>query len=288
MSKRKKNRALYCIAYRPEQQAETYVVSDLKFLMEIPPVSGGGICCSGLQQEMALSYPKLSYLIEDFIFNCEEEAALDVNLLRERADYFFGDFMVVKVNLQSPEVSILPGHIVRSCFRGILESLNRNIKKEAIQRMDHPPSRDAEPDFVTLFITQLDRCFGKHTSGILTFSSAGQESGKWDAEKREKGRFLFGPNKAYHAVFLARLRRFFEEGSALCVRVFTDQYCDGLPFKELYAFVLTADFKMINVDYLTVEKAYNTDHRTRKELKPEKNVVYCDLNNNKLGSFDLE
>jgi hypothetical protein len=288
MSKRKKKRALYLIAYRPEEQAGTYVVAELKFLVEIPPVSGNGICCSGLQQEISLSYPKLSYLIEDFIFNCEEDGAPDVNLLRRRANYFFSDFMVVKVNLQSPEVSILPDHMVRSCFRSILESLNRSVKKEAVQRVDHPPFRNAEPDFINLFITQLDRCFGKHTSGILTFSSANEESGKWDVEKNAEGEFIFGTNRPQHALFLAKLRRFFEEGCAVCVRIFTDQYSGGLPFKELYAFVLTADFKMINMDYLTVEKAYNTDHRTLKELKPEKNVVYCDLNNNKLGSFDLE
>jgi hypothetical protein len=42
------------------------------------------------------------------------------------------------------------------------------------------------------------------------------------------------------------------------------------------------------MDYLSVAKAYNTDHRTMKDIKPEKNVVYCDLQNNKLASFDLE
>jgi hypothetical protein len=288
MNKKKKRRAVYYIAYRPKKQEERYAVTDLKFLMEIPPLSGAGICCSGLQEEMILSYPKLSHLIKDFIFNCGDEISLDADILRRRADYFFRDFVVVKMDLESPGLSILPDNAVQSCFITLLGDLNRNAKRKAMQRLDHPPSRQPGPDYIDLFTTQLSYCFGRNTNGILTFSSATEETSVWDAEKNGDGSFRFGTSLPQDALFRAKLKRFFQEGCALCVRIFTDQYSDGLPFKELYAFVLAPDFTMQNMDYLSVAKAYNTDHRTMKEIKPEKNVVYCDLQNNKLASFDLE
>ncbi|HEX5554942.1 MAG TPA: hypothetical protein VFX43_17000 [Chitinophagaceae bacterium] len=290
--KKVKKERLYFIAGRPEEELETYSLSTMEFLADIPRLNGECSFTIGIVEDQTLVYSRLKSLTEDYLWGWEDDITPDdeeaIKILRDRSEKFFGEFglMVCKLDIETQQFSVMKDDVVRSFFKRVLHKLDKKAAPAP-----PPPTKFPKPlpEHYGPFTRELSKCFGKYKSGTLTFSFLdSKEASVWDVERNDKGHFRFGPDMAYSALFAAKLISFFRRGSSLCVRVFTDQSKDGIPFKELYAFILTPDFAIHNMDYRMVEKAYNMDHSTRAVLDPEKNVVYCDLQNNKLPSFDIE
>jgi|GEM_PF-5510711 len=85
------------------------------------------------------------------------------------------------------------------------------------------------------------------------------------------------------------VRPVYFQGGAVCImRVFTRQSYQNIPFKELYGFFLLPDGSVLNFDYRQIEAAHNADAATGQKLPPEPGVIYSNLNNNKLPSFEID
>ena len=142
----------------------------------------------------------------------------------------------------------------------------------------------------TLFYDNLKIMLGKNTDGILTFcKSTTGKLHKWDV-KLEKDKLFFGLDEMQNVFFPVRLMTIAENGCGGILRVFTNQKLGSLPVKEVYGFFMILDkdnFKMGFTPAAEVEQDINTDYQTGAKRKPEAGIVYCDLEGNKISSWDL-
>lgn len=83
------------------------------------------------------------------------------------------------------------------------------------------------------------------------------------------------------------MTNFYHQGSGCILRVFTDQIVNKIVVKELYGFYVSDENGIVGAPSDILEEAHNTNYDTGKALTPEKNVVYCDTEGNKIPSWDL-
>ena len=227
---------------------------------------------------------KLSELIDDFIFDVDIDPEEIEEMMEEfmdevddRLKFLLDELMVFRYDPSMKLFKFIPGSAVMKCFDQVMDnSINRSNR-------DFEPKSTISPDYLQKFTSFLDLCFTeKSTGGILTISTK-YEDVVWDVKKVDDN-YFFGLNEQHNALFPAKLVNYFLGKSAGILRVFTNQTVNNLPVKELYGFVLLEDTQIINLDYLELKEC----HTNVKGgiLLPETNVVYCDLNGNKLCSED--
>lgn len=131
------------------------------------------------------------------------------------------------------------------------------------------------------FIAEIGRHVPK--SGIITFTSERGGTQKWDVGKREDGGLVFGVNRFQSALFPARFLGVMSEErrTGLILRTFTAEKDEptGRPVKELrgYLVFMAEDGKLRfrQLSAQEVAEASTTHHVSGKFLAPERGVVYC-------------
>ncbi|MCL5679885.1 MAG: hypothetical protein M1465_00900 [Candidatus Marsarchaeota archaeon] len=113
----------------------------------------------------------------------------------------------------------------------------------------------------------------------------------WDVRKLADGSMFFGINKRQNQSFEAiTAAHIYDEGITSCIlRSFLkirDELNNNIPVKELRGYLLTVDIdnkiKFEQLDAKALAEACNVDSSTGKPLKPERSVIYCGPNNEKL------
>jgi hypothetical protein len=227
---------------------------------------------------------KLSELIDDFIFDVD----IDPEEIEEMVDEFMGEvddrlnflldeLMVFRYDPSMKLFKFIPGSAVMKCFDQVMDN---SISKSSVIS---GPKSTISSDYIQKFTKFLDLCFTeKATGGILTVSTK-YEDIVWDVKKVD-GEYFFGLNEQHNTLFGEKLADYFLNKSAGVLRVFTNQMVNNIPVKELYGFVLLEDTQIINIDYLELKECQT--NVKGGILLPEPNIVYCDLNGNKLCSED--
>ena len=240
---------------------------------------------------MPLIYTSLSSLVEDFLRGPAPEAALfNTAAFHVRMEALMNRLVVAKYTLTDDTLRFVdPNSILKAAERG----------RATIDRMARPAHSASGRDtglishgrlktrYLMPFMETLEKCFGANTGGKIHFT-ASQADG-WDVVRpADLSGFLFGRLPIQDFIFRARVGEFFTEIAGCTVRVYTDQSYKGVPFHELYGFLLHPDKGIQGIDFLSLERAYNTDVNTGMPLSPENNVIYCDLEGHKLPSFEID
>jgi hypothetical protein len=133
---------------------------------------------------------------------------------------------------------------------------------------------------------------GKHIikRGILTFTSK-LRGEVWDVKKKEDGTLRFGVNEEQSLLFPARFISILSEDEAIGVilRTFLSEKDEftGHPVKELRGYFVQLENNRIKLEQLSAENlmnAENLDANTGKTLPPEKGVVYCGPNGERIDA----
>jgi hypothetical protein len=226
-----------------------------------------------------LKSKKLITVINKFVFDdsgIEEEFVNDDEIdevFTERVDLLFQEVYVFRLNLKTDIVTFVDNEMIK-------ESIQKSINYEdefSFNQEDYS-NIELDEEYFNLFIDNLKQSFGKNTEAILSFSNGNY----WDV-KFENYKFFFGVDDKHNEIFPFKLMRYFIQDTGCILRVFTNQKVDNLPVKELYGFFLTRE-GMFNSNYLDLKESCEIDNYTGERLEPESNILYCDLEGNKLCS----
>jgi hypothetical protein len=185
----------------------------------------------------------------------------------------YGTIFVFRLNLETDIVTYVDNEMIK-------ESIQKSINYEddfSFSQNDYS-NIELDEEYFNLFIDNLKKSFGKNTIGVLSFSNGHA----WDV-KFENDKFFFGIDEKYNEIFPFKLMSYFSQSTGCLLRVFTNQKVDNLPVKELYGFYLVGE-GMFNSNYLELKESCEIDNNSGKRLEPEPNILYCDLEGNKLCS----
>lgn len=233
---------------------------------------------------------KLLDLIHDYMFDFDEMSLKEVSEkmhelsddINSRLELLIDKHFIFKMDLKTKKLNRVSNSTISNCLNNYQKSANISNSHSddfEVSRVSH--------DYLKIFKEQLDKCFGENKSAIATFYSKHRGEQSWDIIKKN-GEYRFGVNEDQHIFFGARIINLFLEDSSCILRIFTSQVVNKIPVKEMYAFVIHNDSSIQNMSYLDVREAFTKDFKTGREIKPEKNLVFCDLNNNKFCSDDIE
>ena len=240
-----------------------------------------------INNKNVLKAKKLFHLLQAFLVG-DGDNEVDSETIDFRLDLLYGMCFVFKMDTVTKLLSLVTDDVIYNCIEAATAAMpslgsDNGFKFESFTK---PETKSINVDHLGIFTEQLDKCFGEGKSGIVTFFSEnyGQE---WDIAKTENG-YSFGVDEKQNILFSAKLVNLFLDASSCTLRVFTGDIVNKTPVKELYAFILNPDFSIFNVPYLELKEAHTTHHATGEKMIPEKNVVYCDVEGNRLCSADVE
>ncbi len=272
-----------------EQDLEKY---SFAYVLSVPEFDTTVGYSMYLENKKLLKFKKLSDLIDEFVFSMDYEEivpddAEDVGAyidfeIEDRIDKLCDEYFVMKMDVKTKRLTYVDSDIIRNC----IHSMREPHVEFKFERFTNSKPDSIDVDYMGIFTEYLDKCFGKNKSGVITFISE-RYGLECDISKTDKT-YFFGIDENQNELFKKRLFDLFSGISSCTLRVFTDNIVNKIPIKEIYGFVLVPDFTIKNVNYLEIKDSYTTHHGTGQKIEPEKNVVYCDVDGNRLCPEDIE
>ena len=230
-----------------------------------------------------LKSKKLYHLLQDFLIG--DIVDIDKETFDFRINLLYEEYFVFKMNTETKILNYVNNDIIFDCIESATSRMKSPNKEFIFEDFTSPETNKLNTDYKSIFTEYLDKCFGKNIRGTATFLT--EERGQaWDIKKTENG-YFFGVDENQNKILNERIFDLFAEATSCTLRVFTEEIVDKLPMKEVYGFILFPDFTIKNVSYLEIKEAHTTDNRTGGKLNPEKNLVYCDVEGNRLCSDDI-
>lgn len=226
-----------------------------------------------------LKSKKLINVINNFVFDSgdlEEEFVHQEEMdfiFTERVDLLFQEVFIFRLHLKTNAVTYVDNEMIKESIQKSI-----NYEEQFSFGLEDYSNMELDEDYYALFIENLKKCFNKNKEGILSFSNGNY----WDV-KYENDEFFFGLDEKQNELFPNQVIRYFLNDTGCIVRVFTNQNVDDIPVKELYGFFLTRE-GMFNSNYLDLKDSCEIDSFTDEKIEPEPNILYCDLEGNKLCS----
>ena len=241
-----------------------------------------------IKDDNVMKSSKLGKLIHTFLFNFDPSDYLEDSDDDEDISEVVADVLHDRISTLLDELYVIRYDKKNKTLNVVKEDLIINILDDIFQKNKQKPVLDEKSDEVCeSFNDLMTKCIGDNENAILTFSNLNTGSTEivYDV-KNNNNTFFYGYNQKDNDEFPYLLTHFSKGYGSIIVRVFTKQYVNDLPVKELFGFVCK-NGEFSNVDTHTLNDACNTDNRTGNKIKPEENVVYCDLNGNRICSEDI-
>jgi hypothetical protein len=236
-----------------------------------------------INDKSVLKGKKLYDFVQSFLIG--NTVDIDDETLSFRIDLLYEEYFVFRMDTETKLLKYVEDDVIYNCIESATASNRTSGNRFKFEDFTSPENNTLNVDYMSIFTEYLDKCFGKNKRGVATFIT--DEHGQaWDIVKTEKS-YSFGVDESQNKLLQGRVIDLFKNITSATLRVFTDDIVDKFPVKEVYGFVLTPDFTIKNVSYLEIKESHTTDNRTGNKIYPEKNVVYCDIDGNRLCSADI-
>jgi hypothetical protein len=276
-----------------EIKLKDFIKSGFNFLIEY--FDGETLYTNDLKDKFLMKSSKLKNIIHDFVFDFEPTDYLDIlidddsddfsddevteiiaDVLNDRINKLLHDLHVIRYNKSNKTLKIINND-------KIIDLLDEIFHKNANSVQLNEKSDDVYNEFNNL----IGKCMGNNENAIITFNSLDTlpKTFNYDVKKNDNT-FYYGIDDNNNDYFPYLLTNFSKGLGSFIVRVFTKQYVNDLPVKELFGFI-NKNGTFDNIDSDSLNEMCNTDNQTGKKLQPEINVVYCDLNGNRICSEDI-
>jgi hypothetical protein len=245
-----------------------------------------------ISEGMPLVYSRLSMLVEDFVLGGQKMTdTASMAMLAKRLKTLVTRLIVARYTTTGDSLSFIESRHILEAARRLEGRINKVLRRPGASPGSYMPMTSpllVPKATLAAFTAVLHKCFGAYSEGTLSITTR-DYSASWDVCRADdRSVFRFGALPIQDFIFRVGLGELFTETAGCTVRVHTDQSYQGIPFHELYGFLLCTDRRIEGVDFLSMERAYNTDAKTGKPLSPENNVIYCDLEGHKLPSFEID
>ena len=289
----KKNKNLYYICYlendlSQDTNLEDVTISDLrkygfKYVSGYLDDDDESELTDDINDKNVLKRKKLYHLLQSFLIG--DIVDIDSDTLDYRIDLLYDVYFVFKMNIDTKLLKCVDNDTIFNCIESATASIGKSDDGFKFEDFTSPENNALNVDYKSIFIDYLDKCFGKNKRGKANFISENLGQA-WDVVKTENG-YSFGVDENQNKMLNERIINLFTDITSCTLRVFTDEIVDKIPVKEVYGFVLTPYFTIENVSYLEIKEAHTTDEETGNKISPEKNIVYCDIEGNRLCSADV-
>lgn len=255
--------------------------------------------------------PRLSDVIYDYIMDYSLKNIDDDNDLQDLIDIKLEELLtenyVIRYDKKLKNYSIVKEDELLNCFRQVIDNYNNSLHHSITNEHNFTLSEKCSMTY-DKYITNneknrtylkddiidvIEKCMNPHNRAhiILTHTIYDEtETIEFDVKINKKNKIVFGKNKSDSESLYDEILESFVNGSTCFLRVTTNENINKISVIKIFAFIFfqhNDEFIIENFSATDVEEALNVDYTTGKKLKPEPNVVYTDINNNFICSWDL-